>query len=234
LADAKISALPAATADTAAEIPVNEGGTTKKVSMTAAGAAIIEDADAATQRTTLGLGTIATQAANNVTISGGSVTGITDLAVADGGTGASTLTGLVKGNGTSAFTAVTAPSGAVVGDTDTQTLSNKRFTARVVTVADATSITPNIDTTDVCYQLNTQAAGTLTINAPTGTPVDGDAFIIKVKCTNAQTLSFNAIYRGGTDIALPTVTTAAKIDRMGFRYDPVGTKWDIVSLARGY
>lgn len=36
------------------------------------------------------LGTIATQDANNVTITGGSVSGITDLAVADGGTGAST------------------------------------------------------------------------------------------------------------------------------------------------
>lgn len=36
------------------------------------------------------LGTIASQAANNVAITGGSITGITDLAVADGGTGAST------------------------------------------------------------------------------------------------------------------------------------------------
>lgn len=46
--------------------------------------------DASTARTSLGLGTIATQAANNVNITGGSVAGITDLAVADGGTGAST------------------------------------------------------------------------------------------------------------------------------------------------
>ena len=40
-------------------------------------------------RTSLGLGTIATQAADNVTITGGSLTGITDIAIADGGTGAS-------------------------------------------------------------------------------------------------------------------------------------------------
>ena len=40
-------------------------------------------------RTSLGLGTIATQASDNVTITGGSVTGITDITVADGGTGAS-------------------------------------------------------------------------------------------------------------------------------------------------
>ena len=41
-------------------------------------------------RTSLGLGSIATQDASSVTITGGSVSGITDLAVADGGTGAST------------------------------------------------------------------------------------------------------------------------------------------------
>lgn len=43
-------------------------------------------------RTALGLGTIATQNSTNVSITGGSVTGITDLAVTDGGTGQSTVT----------------------------------------------------------------------------------------------------------------------------------------------
>jgi len=63
---------------------------------------------AADARTNLGLGTIATQNANNVTISGGSVTGITDLAVADGGTGSSSLTAnaVLLGNGTSALQTV--------------------------------------------------------------------------------------------------------------------------------
>ena len=58
--------------------------------ITAAGRALLDDADAATQRTTLGLGTIATQASSSVAITGGSIVGITDLAIADGGTGAST------------------------------------------------------------------------------------------------------------------------------------------------
>jgi hypothetical protein len=39
------------------------------------------------------LGTLSTQNANNVSITGGSVAGITDLAVADGGTGASDVSG---------------------------------------------------------------------------------------------------------------------------------------------
>lgn len=57
---------------------------------TVTGRALVTATDAAAGRTALTLGTIATQAANNVSISGGAVTGITDLAVADGGTGAST------------------------------------------------------------------------------------------------------------------------------------------------
>lgn len=46
-----------------------------------------------TARTSLGLGSIATQASNAVSITGGTITGITDIAVADGGTGASTAAG---------------------------------------------------------------------------------------------------------------------------------------------
>lgn len=59
--------------------------------LTAAGRALIDDATASDQRTTLGLGTIATQNSNAVTITGGSITGITDLAVADGGSGSSSF-----------------------------------------------------------------------------------------------------------------------------------------------
>ena len=54
------------------------------------------------------LGTMSTQNANNVAITGGSITGITDLAVADGGTGRSTLTAnaVLTGNGTSGINSV--------------------------------------------------------------------------------------------------------------------------------
>lgn len=70
-------------------------------------------------RTTIN-GTQITDASVSLTVD---VTGV--LPVANGGSAANTLTGILKGNGTSAFTAVTAPSGAIVGDTDTQTLTAK-------------------------------------------------------------------------------------------------------------
>jgi hypothetical protein len=49
--------------------------------------------------TDLGLGTMSTQAASSVAITGGSITGITDLAIEDGGTGASTAAGAVTALG---------------------------------------------------------------------------------------------------------------------------------------
>ena len=57
------------------------------------------------------LGTMAAQNSTTVAITGGTITGITDLAVADGGTGSSTLSAnaVLLGNGTSALQTV-APS----------------------------------------------------------------------------------------------------------------------------
>ena len=74
-------------------------GVIEEITCTAAGRALLDDANAAAQRTTLGIdtddsvtfGTVtADLSSTNATITGGTITGITDLAIADGGTGAST------------------------------------------------------------------------------------------------------------------------------------------------
>jgi hypothetical protein len=71
---------PASSTDSAIVLFDGTGGKNIKDStytITAAGAAVLDDVDAAAQRTTLGLGTIATQASDNVSITGGTITGVT-------------------------------------------------------------------------------------------------------------------------------------------------------------
>ena len=125
--------------------------------------------------------------------------------------------------------------GVATTNAGTQTLTNKRITQRVVTMTDATSFTPTGDTADMNTQANTQATGTLTANAPSGTPTNGQRLLIRIKSTNVQTFAWNAIYRGGTTVALPTVTSGgSKTDYFEFRYESTGAKWDIQRVNLGY
>lgn len=119
--------------------------------------------------------------------------------------------------------------------TSTSTFTNKRVTPRVVSPADATSTTPNTDSADMTYQINTAAGGTHTVNADAGTPTNGQRWILKMKTTNVQTFSWNALYVGGSTVALPTSTSgSSNIDYIGFIYDTVDTKWHCVSVAANY
>lgn len=91
--------------------------------------------------------------------------GGTDVAITDGGTGVSTLpTGILKGAGTGAITAVTAPTGTVVGTTDTQTLTGKTMSGASNTFSlIPTSAVVNLSGTNTGDQTNvTGTAGTIT------------------------------------------------------------------------
>lgn len=107
---------------------------------------------------------------------------------------------------------------------------------RVVNIPDATSITMNADTTDLAYQVNSQAFGaTLTINAPTGTPVDGQKIILRINSANQQNFSWNAVFGGSVDSPLPTTTTGGFfIDYMGFIYNGIQSKWQMVAKNFGF
>jgi hypothetical protein len=79
--DADLAAIAGLTSAADKGIQFTGSGTAGTYDLTTAGKALLDDADASAQRTTLGLGTIATQDANNVSVSGGSITGLGDPSV---------------------------------------------------------------------------------------------------------------------------------------------------------
>ena len=74
--DAELAAIAGLTSAADKGIQFTGSGTASVFDLTTAGKALLDDVDATAQRTTLGLGTIATQNANNVALTGGSITGL--------------------------------------------------------------------------------------------------------------------------------------------------------------
>jgi hypothetical protein len=144
------------------------------------------------------------------------------LKVDKGGSGAATLTGILKGNGTSAFTAVTAPTGALVGTTDTQTLTNKTveagtftngYTEEVATANTSTAYT--IDLAGGSVQILT-LTGNCTFTFPTATAGQSFILLLKQDGTGGRTVTWPASveWPGAT---APTITsTASKMDKFVF------------------
>lgn len=162
-------------------------------------------------------------------------------AAGQGAFGAVVLTSDVSGvlpaanGGTGQNSTATFPtSGVVVTEAATETLTAKRITPRVVTMADAASVTPTSDTADINIFSSSQVAGTLTVNAPSGTPTDGQKLILRLKSTNAQTYSFNATYAFSTSVTAPTTLAAGKTDYLAILWDATNTKWDVASVDQGH
>ncbi len=103
---------------------------------------------------------------------------------------------------------------------------------RVVSHADAATVTPNADTTDVASVA--ALSQTTTFANPTGTPYDSQVLEIRVTtASGGQTVSFGNKFRA-TAVALPTATTgSAKTDRWLFEWIAVASKWDALAVTAG-
>lgn len=108
----------------------------------------------------------------------------------------------------------------LVGRATTDTFTNKRVQPRTASSTTASTLTPDLATANVYFR-TTQTA-TLTIDAPTGTPVIGETIMIYVDSAGAQTLTINSTYKA-FGAAFPATTTAGKTFMMSAQYN--GTDW---------
>jgi hypothetical protein len=164
-------------------------GSVESITLTAAGRALLDDADAAAQRTTLGLETMAVQPASGVaitggtavlssgtityaTINGGVISGITDLAIADGGTGASTASGARTNLGLAIGTDVQAYDPALASIAGLTTASGQFiYTTASDTYATATITSAGraiLDDADASAQRTTLGLGSLAVKNTVG------------------------------------------------------------------
>jgi len=96
---------------------------------------------------------------------------------------------------------------------------------RVYLISSTSTLTPNVDLYDMAV-ITAQAAA-LTIAAPTGTAVNGNAFVFRITDNGtARALTFNAIYRA-IGSALPTTTTISKTIYFVAVYNSTAIKWDV-------
>jgi len=109
-----------------------------------------------------------------------------------------------------------------------ETLTNKRIDPRVSSTASTSAITPDISAYDQ-YVVTAQAAA-LQINAPIGTPVDGNKLIFRILDNGtSRALTWNGTYTV-IGVTLPTATTISKTTYVGCIYNANNTRWDVVAV----
>jgi len=107
------------------------------------------------------------------------------------------------------------------------TLENKRITKRVGTSSTTGSLTINADSYDL-YTV-TALAEDLTINAPSGTPTNGQPLLIRIKDSgSAHPLTWNSVFRV-VGVTLPTTTVISKYNYVGCIWNSTDSKWDVIA-----
>ncbi len=138
-----------------------------------------------------------------VTITSGTITGITDLAVADGGTGASSLTdgGILLGSGTSAITAMTALGDGemIVGDGSGDPVAESGATLRT-SIGVGTGDSPQFTGIELGHATDTTitraSSGDLNIEGNVIYRAGGTDVPVADGGTGASSLSDNAVLTG--------------------------------------
>ena len=103
---------------------------------------------------------------------------------------------------------------------------------KVVTLTDATTVTPNSDTTDLGVLLSLSQSTTFA--NPIGTPKNGQLLQLRITSILSQPISFGTAFQGASSLALPQFTTGgSKEDYVAFRYNSLDAKYDLIGTTIG-
>lgn len=99
---------------------------------------------------------------------------------------------------------------------------------RLQTVTSSATVTPDADTNDMV--IITAQAAALALANPTGTPVQGQGLVFRIKDNGtARAITFDTLYRD-VGVTLPTTTTISKILYIVCLYNSTDVKWDVIGV----
>jgi hypothetical protein len=163
----------------------------------------------------------------NVTANNGMFTTIVNVASHTGAV--VSVTGNVTGGNILTAGLISATGNITVGNISAVGAIVGLINPRTITTTSNAALTPNIAVYD---QYNyTALAANLTINAPTGSPVDGNKLLFRIIDNGtSRTLTWNATYTA-IGVTLPTTTTANKMVYVGCVYNSTNTRWDAIAVS---
>ena len=167
---------------------------------------------ATTQATQASITTCVNLVSVGALTSGSLGAGFTDVPIAQGGTGSSTLAGA-----------------SIPTYTSTNTFTNKRITARVWTAA--TDATPDVNSDNYdAVTITAQEAAITDVNM-SGTPTNFQKLVFRILDDGtARAITWGSDFADAGK-ALPTTTVISKLLSVGFIYNTVTSKWGCVAVA---
>lgn len=115
--------------------------------------------------------------------------------------------------------------------TGVATLTNKRINPRIYSTASTSTLAPNLSNYNI-YTV-TALATNITISTPTGTPVNGEVIVIRIKDNGTtKTITWGSGFVGIGDTLLAN-TTAGKWHYVNGMYNSSTSKWDMLPAIIG-